>query len=566
MTAPAAAPAPPRVRRQAAAGVAAVALCFALFAVAETVLTWREREETRAIDHPYLVARRADLAREPGSTAIPAEIRREEQALRARFLVAERRLAAGGWLLLAGVGVFAAAAKIALAARPRGPVPAARDFGWDPDRAPSFLGRASLAGIAALLAGTAVGLPLLRERSDAVESARGTWARFRGAGGLGISPYSDAPLAVDAREGEERNLRWKAVTPLPGLSSPVVWNERVFLTGATASTREVYCYDALTGALLWRRPVGAGPASATGPESVWEETGYAAPTPVTDGAHVWALFANGDVVCLDVFGQQRWCRGLGVPENLYGLAASPILSGELLIVQIDQEWGAGETRSALVALSAATGEVAWRTPRDVESSWPTPIPIETPDGPRILTCANPFAIAYDPASGREVWRADCLEGDGGPSPVFAGGLVFVVNAGSPLTALRPDGEGDVTDSHVAWRWEEGLPDVCSPLAGEGLVWLLASDGHLTCLDDATGARVWEHDLERSFYSSPALAGDRVYAISRKGEILVIAAAREYRELARGHLGEECDTSPAFAEKRLYVRGRRHLFCFQEGAR
>ena len=552
-----------RVVRQAATGTAAVALCFSLFVIVEMFETRLRMTEDRPVDHPFLVALREDLAREPGSDGIRQEIRGEEMILRERFLTSDRRLEQGAWMLLVGVATFALAAKLALVARRQVPSIVLRGVSYDPDRGLSVYGRVSVAIVGLALAGTAVAVPFLREEDAVVETARGVWPRFRGAGGLGVSPHEAVPLALDGREGQERNLRWKSVVPLPGISSPVVWNERIYLTGATENTREVYCFDAGGGALLWRRPVSAGPESSEIPENIWEETGYAAPTPVTDGEHVWALFANGDVVCLDPFGGEAWCVNLGLPMNMYGLAASPILLEEKLVIQFDQDWGDDGFQSFLIALEAATGEELWRVPREVESSWPTPIPIAGPRGVQILTCANPFVIAYDPSDGSEVWRVDCLEGDGGPSPVFGEGYVFAVNVGSPLTAIRLDGEGDVTKTHVAWEWHQGLPDVCTPLVDRGLLWLLSTDGQATCLEARTGELVWEEVFEASFYASPVLAGDRIYLIGRKGEVIVFGTGREYQELSRGHLGEACDTSPAFGEGRIYVRGRRHLFCFEE---
>jgi len=548
--------------RRACAGIAAVALCFSIFVAAELFELRAEAADARPIDHPTLVALRATLDREPGSEPIVAEIRRVERALRERFLVAEYRIERGTWLLLAGGLVFALAGGVALARKPK-PVLASRATGYAPDREPRVLTRWSLAALTLALGAPAVLVPLSRDLGAVeTEAARGIWARFRGPGGLAISEERGLPLELDAREEQERNLRWKTVTPLPGLSSPVVWNERVFLTGATEQSREVYCLDALTGAILWRKPVSAGPESSEIPENIWEETGYAAPTPVTDGEHVWALFPNGDVVCFDLFGKEAWCRNLGLPENLYGLAASPVLHGGLLILQIDQSWGDDGPKSALLALETSTGAERWRTSRDVESSWPTPIPLPLGERTLLLTCANPWAIAYDPATGEEVWRADCLDGDGGPSPTFAGGLALVVNVSSPLTALLPDGEGDVSKTHVQWEVYGELPDVCSLLAKDDLVWMLSTDGALSCLEVSTGEVVYEERLDASFYASPALAGDAIYLFGRRGEVFVARVGRTFELRATGDLGEPCDASPACAGDRLYVRGRRHLFCFQ----
>ncbi|MBM4061918.1 MAG: PQQ-like beta-propeller repeat protein [Planctomycetes bacterium] len=551
------------VVRQGAAALAVVAFAFVLFVTVELALTLRLRQADRPIDHPQLVALREQLAREPGSEALLREIRQDEQRLRAAFLTGQRRLQQGAWLLLVGGAVCVFAAKLARAGT--GPVALpSRPLAAGPPGLHPLAARLAVGTGTASLFATALLLPFLGGTAGEAASARGVWQRFRGAGGLGISPYAKAPRELDARAGRERNLLWKTVLPLPGMSSPVVWNERVYATGASPTAREVYCLDALTGRILWRRPVSAGPESSAVPERVYHETGYAAPTPVTDGARVFALFANGDVVCFDSFGVQQWCVSVGLPDNLYGLASSPLLHQDRLLLQLDQEPGENGPRSALLALDAATGKQVWRTPREVASSWPTPVPLAGPAGTQLVTCANPFVIAYDPADGRELWRFDGLAGDGGPSPAVAEGLVLAVNVASPLVAIRPDGAGDVTRTHAAWRWDDNLPDVCSPLAADGLVWLQSTTGLTTCLDARTGEKVFEHDHGVAVYASPALAGGAVYLIGRKGKVVVFAAERSYRELATGDLGEACDSSPAFAEGRVYVRGARHLFCFAEG--
>jgi len=552
-----------RVWAQVLTGSAGVALLFSIFVTVEMFRIWQRMAESNPREHPRLIALRSDLSREPGSGALKEQIRREEVDLRDRYHDSDARLQQGAWLLLVGLSVFALAGRLAYSVRREAPVPILRSSTYDPDRRQSVLGRVAVLVMAACLVAAAATIPFLRDDGGATETARGIWPGFRGPGGLGVSAHAGVPLDFDAREGRQRNIRWKSVVPLPGLSSPVVWNERLFLTGGIPSTREVYCFDTLTGALLWRRSVSAGPESSANPPQVFGETGYAAPTPVTDGKHVWVLFANGDVACLDLFGSVAWCVSIGLPENMYGLAASPILFEDKLILQIDQEFSENdEARSALIALDAHTGSVVWKTPRDVASSWPSPIVVPTRAGPQIITCANPWTIAYQPQSGAEIWRVDCLEGDGGPSPGFAEGLVLAVNVGSPLIAIRADGKGDVTKSHVAWTWDDGLPDVCSPLAARGLVWLQSTDGWTTCLDARTGQKLWAKKHDMTVYCSPALCGDAIYLIGRDGKLVVFAVGREYRELATGHLGEACDASPAFTEGRMYVRGATHLFCME----
>lgn len=383
------------------------------------------------------------------------------------------------------------------------------------------------------------------------------WPRFRGPGGLGVSAYANVPTAWNGQTG--KGILWKTPVPLPGQNSPVVWGKRVFLSGATAGEREVYCFDADSGKLLWRSPLAGIPGSPSKPPDVSEDAGFAAPTVATDGRHVCAMFANGNLVCLDLDGRRVWATNFDVSRNQYGYASSLVIYGNLLLVLLDQGYPE-DGLSRLVAVDVASGATVWEAKRPVPSSWATPIVVDAGARQEVVTCGNPWVIAYDPATGKELWRAECLGGDVAPSPAFAGGLVFAANANAFLVALRPGGDGNVTATHVAWTATDNLPDTCSPLATGDLVFLLTTQGVLTCYDAQTGQIVWDKDLQKTFRSSPGLAGDRVYVTSADGVTFIVKADRAYRELGRAALGEPTDTSLAFADGRIYIRGKKHLFC------
>ncbi|HJN16655.1 MAG TPA: PQQ-binding-like beta-propeller repeat protein [Armatimonadota bacterium] len=386
--------------------------------------------------------------------------------------------------------------------------------------------------------------------------ADGNWPRFRGPRGDGGSASVDILSSWEAASGE--GILWTAAIPLPGTGSPVVWENRIFCTGATADAQQVYCLDATTGDLLW---TGDAPAGSPMPE-VMEMTGFAAPTPVTDGRHVCALFANGMLVCLDVDGNEVWHKDLGVPENPYGLASSPITHGDLVIVQYDHGYD-DDDLSFLLALHVDSGDVAWQVSRDTAASWATPLLIRADGRDELITCAKPWVIANDPVSGDELWRVDCIDGELGPSPTFAGGLVLIAGEGTPLTAIRPGGSGDVTVSHVAWQFDDGIPDICSPASDGELVFTLMTYGLLTCLQVADGELIWQEQLDGSFLASPATVGDKLYVTTEEGETLILSAGREFAELGRSSLGEPVSASPAFAEGRIYMRGASHVYCIGE---
>ena len=425
------------------------------------------------------------------------------------------------------------------------------------------VGRAlALVGSLAVLTALAVLVPC-RPRADTPTppavgtdpaNASTTWPRFRGPDGSGITPFDNLPLTWDAATGE--GVIWRTALPLPGSGSAIIWGDRLFVTGADESRREVYCLDAHTGEMLWTAPVAEGYA---GEPRTHRMTGFAAPTAATDGERVYAVFPTGHVAALDFAGTQLWQRHFDMAEDIYGHASSLLIWGELLIVQVDL--GKPDVGlSHMAALDRATGEVVWDIPRPVQGSWTTPIIIDTGERVELVTSAKPWVIAYDPATGEEFWRVRCVDGDSGPSPIYANGHIYVANIYASLVAIRPGGAGDVTDTHVSWSARGSLPDICSPLCDGELVFVMATGGMFSCFDADDGALVWSEALGRRFRSSPSLVGSRVYLIGESGECLVVAAAREYEELGSGRLGEAVHSSPSFAHGRMYLRGERHLFC------
>ncbi|MFV1966787.1 MAG: PQQ-binding-like beta-propeller repeat protein [Pirellulaceae bacterium] len=404
---------------------------------------------------------------------------------------------------------------------------------------------------------------ILLDRPKAEELCQ-SWPSFRGPEGSGVSVYTNVPTEWDGASG--RGILWKTRTPLPGTNSPIVWKDRVFLSGATRDRREVYCVDAASGQVVWRKEVTGKSADAGQPIKVSKETGLAAPTMATEGRFVYAMFATGDLAGFDFAGNQIWARSLGAPKNHYGHASSLAIHDGRVIVQLDQG-KADDGRSKLLALDGATGETVWQVTRPVPASWCSPIVVRHESRPLIITCSDPWVIAYAPQSGTEIWRADCLApAEIGPSPVYSEGVVFAANDFAALSAIRADGTGDVSDTRIAWSVDVGLPDICSPLATDRFILLLTSYGTLTCFDKKQGGDpLWEEEFEVGFASSPSLVGNRIYLFSRKGRVWIVEPTREEcRRIAEADLGEECVTSPAFQDGRIYIRGKKHLFCIGKG--
>lgn len=388
------------------------------------------------------------------------------------------------------------------------------------------------------------------------ETTRG-WPVFRGQG-AGYTQGADFPTNWDVATGE--GIVWATDIPLPGHSSPIFCEGRVFVTGADETRREVYAVEATTGKIAWAQVFSPQAGSGSWPPKVSKETGYAAPTMAADGKRVFAIFPNGDVGAWDLAGNLVWAKALGMPQSVYGYAASLAIHNDRVIVQFDQGSSAEEKLSALIALDAATGKQVWRTPRPVRNSWSSPIVVVTPSGAQVITAADPYVIGYDPTTGKEVWRAKCLRGDGGPSPCYADGLAYVCSDLAGLFAIQTVNRNGKKPGDVVWSADEGLPDISSPATNGELVFLAAGYGVITCYDAKTGAKVWEQDLKATFESSPVIVGGHVYVTDMDGVTHIFEAGRKYKVVGQGKVGEAVSATPAFVEGRIYLRSEKRLYC------
>jgi outer membrane protein assembly factor BamB len=350
---------------------------------------------------------------------------------------------------------------------------------------------------------------------------------------------------------------WQVPVPLPGWNSPIAFGNEIFLSGADAQHRAVYCFSATDGKLLWSKPA---PALAAAPKQLSDDTGHAPSTMATDGLHVATIFINGDVYCFDRTGKQLWARNLGVPDNTYGHASSLQVYGSGLIVQMDQGADPTENKSTLSALDFATGKTVWQVKRPVQGSWSTPMIVHAGNADQLVTCATPWTIAYDPRNGKELWRANFLSGDVAPSPTFGGGYVYACNQGATLDAIRPGLSGNITTTGVAWSSTDGLPDIASPLDAGEIVFLASSEGALTAVDARTGKKLWEHDYDDGIKSSPLLVGTDVWVIDMTGTIHAIEPGPTFHETAKLALKETCDATPALLGNKVFIRTADHLIC------
>lgn len=371
---------------------------------------------------------------------------------------------------------------------------------------------------------------------------------FRGPGGNAIAYQKNIPNEWDGASG--KNILWKQPVPIHAYNSPVIWGNKLFLSGASTTSREVYCYDRNNGKLLWTAKAEQIAGSPANPPEVTPDTGHAASTVTTDGNSVFAIFSNGDLIAVDMNGKKQWAKNLGVPDNHYGHSSSLIVFEDKLIVQYDQK-----KNSKVMALSTSSGEEVWSTARKVRVSWASPVIVQNGDQVEVLLAADPCIASYDVQTGKELWKIDCITGEVGPSVAYANGIVFALNEYASLVAIKPGAKPE-----ILWEAYDYLSDVPSPIAYNDLLFVITSYGAVACYNAKAGEILWEKEFDAGFYASPILVDGKIYLMDREGVMHIFKAEKEYVEVATSALGEKSDASPAFADGRVYIRGEKNLYC------
>jgi outer membrane protein assembly factor BamB len=450
----------------------------------------------------------------------------------------------------------------------------------------------------------------------AVAAGAQDWPRFRGPNGAGVAADTGLPVEF----GPSKNVIWKTALPR-GASSPVVAGDRIFLTGDQGDDLITFCLNRADGRVLWRRAVAADRQ-----EKLHKLNNRASSTPVADGRNVYVFFGDFGLLSYGPDGEERWRMRLGPFTNLHGMAASPVLAGRRLIMNVDQDMD-----SYLLAVDKDSGRAAWRTERaEVVHGFSTPIVHQG----QVIVPGSYQLIAYSADNGKKLWWAggvtwqvkstpvigdDVLYfngwapgGDAGEQydlPTFAEALtaadtnrdgklapgelprpwqptgtwdaIDMDNDGllderdwhffrsrraakNNLMAVRLGGSGDVTASHVLWRFSRSIPDVPSPLYYKGALWLVRTGGIATSLDPRTGEIFKQARLTGAldgYYASPVGGDGKVYMTSEAGKVVVLKAEPQWEIVAVNDFGEEMYATPAIAGSRMYVRTASALYCF-----
>jgi outer membrane protein assembly factor BamB len=396
------------------------------------------------------------------------------------------------------------------------------------------------------------------------------WTRFRGPNGQGISKATGLPVSWSVEE----NIVWKTAIPGEGWSSPVVWNDHVFLTTATENGKNchVIAVDRKTGNILWNKMV-----FTQEPDQFRHEfNSYATPTPATDGKSVFAVFSGGSFVALDFEGNVLWVNSDLNYYSKHGMGTSPILYGDLLLFAVNPSnrenpkglgWQTPWDKSYLLALDKATGKERWRGKRGLSRiAHSTPAIMQVNGKDQIISVAGDVIQGFDPADGRLIWSVTYSGEPCVPSTVIGDGLVYasMTNA-APILAVRADGQGDCTATHIVWEQKRNTPMISSYLYLKPCLYTASDNGTFTCLDAATGEFLWDIRLRSGALNpSPIYADGRIYVLSEQGTTTVLKPSGDPKQpaeiVATNQLEDLCRASIAVAGKQLIIRSSEWLWC------
>ncbi len=398
----------------------------------------------------------------------------------------------------------------------------------------------------------------------AVPLSADNWPQWRGPSLNGVSKDTGLPVKWSKTE----NVAWKLAMPAWSGSTPIVWNDRLFLNVADGGNLALWSINRADGTVLWKRPLGGGNVRM-------RKQNMSTPSPVTDGTNIWVMTGTGILKAFDWTGRELWMRDIQKDYGRFGLnwgyGSSPLLFEDSLYVQVLHGMTT-DAPSYLLRINNTDGRTLWRIERPTRAIRESPDAYTTPallrygTATEIVVSGGDAVTGHDPANGRELWRADGLNPDNDPSyrivasPVVHAEQLFVPSRERPLIAVKPGGRGDITRSHVLWKFMNG-PDVPTPVTDGTYLYVINDRGIMWCLDAKTGAEVYGRQrLPSSTYSaSPVLADGRIYITNEDGVTAVVKAGPKFELLGQNDLGEYTLSSPAVSAGQIFIRTDAFLY-------
>lgn len=552
-----------------------IAGVFTIIVAIAMLFSFIQLKTINPLDNPAFITVKENFDKDPENVNIIEQVRAMDLMARKAYFATRRQVETGSLLLIAGSLIFIICQRLIITSEKIKPsLPENKpDFTKQQKKGrqliiisasvisaaailSSFLMRAQLPDLSSRLRISAdlteTETEEIINRKDEFRPDPVNFPFFRGQGSRGIADGSGYPTEWNVETG--LNIKWKLKVPGDGKSSPVIWNDKLFITGAKGDNGEIYCIDKNSGEILWS-------ASASGIEGEPAElpemdadAGLAVPTAAVNEKNVCAIFANGNLICLDHNGSTKWSMNISSLENMYGYSSSLLIYQNTLIIQLDSD-----SRLSLMGFDIESGKILWETLRNGRAVWSSPVLALLNGKPQVLINGNPAVSAYDPVDGKELWSLECLTGDVAPSLAVNGSMVYAVSDYQKLAGIKPG-----TGAAIVWEDNTYTSDVSSPVANDEILFIATGFGDVACYDAQKGDILWTHSFIDPFYASPVIADNNVYFIDRSGMAFVTKAGKEFEQIAESSMGEPVDCTPAFSDKMIYIRGKENLFCISKG--
>lgn len=548
--------------------ISQVAGAFTLVVAMTMIFSFVQLKLINPLDNPALLSVKEQYDRDPANALNAEQVRAMDLMARRAYFSSRWQVKAGSYLLLGGAIIFILCQRIISGSEKTQPVfPVSKpNQGNRQKRARMYLSYASGIIFVAAVASSFImrtNLPDTdksyvagkdaggKESNASFEPDKKNFPSFRGLYGHGIAGGSG--YATDWNGEEGKNIEWKTEIPKPGKNSPVIWDDKIFLAGSDEKSCEVYCFDKGSGKLLWTVPITGVEGEPAELPQMDQESGLATSTVAANKKSVCAIFSNGNLACLDHDGKTKWVKNIGVPANTYGYASSLLIYEDLLLVQFDSD-----KKISLIGVDIESGEIKWDVPRKGRPVWSSPVLGIFNGKPQVVINGNPFVSGHDVMTGQELWSIECMSGDVAPSVAVNSTMAYAVTDYAKLVAIKP-GAGTT----VVWEDNSYTPDVSSPVANDEILVLATGTGDVACYNAQKGDTLWTHYFVEQFYASPVIADDKVYLIDRSGLAHIVKAGPKFELISQPSLGERVDCTPAFSDKKIYIRGSKNLYCISE---
>lgn len=545
---------------------------FTLIVALTMIFSLVQLKIIKPLDNPVLLSVKEQYDKDPANASKASQVRAMDLMARKAYFSSRWQVETGSYLLIAGAIIFIFCQRLISDNEKINPVlPGSKTESSVKQRKT----RKYLYYAASITAVTAVGASFLirndlpdlsgsvsnqsvtaepsskSKKSSVFKPGNTNYTSFRGQDSRGIAGGSGYPTKWDGPTG--KNISWKMALPKNGKSSPVIWEDKLFVTGAEGKVCEVYCINKNDGKLLWTGTASGIPGEPTELPKMDAEGGLAVSTVATNGKVVCAVFSNGNLAGFDLDGKQLWAKNIGVPESSYGYTSSLIIYENILLVQYDSN-----TKISLIGFDAETGEQKWETIRTGRAVWSSPVIASLKGIPQLIINGNPMVSAYDPLTGKELWSVECMSGDVAPSVAVNSKMAYAVTDYAKLAAITPG-----PPATVVWEDNTFTPDASSPVATDEFLFISTGTGDVACYNSEKGDTLWTHYFSDQFYASPIIADEKVYLLDRGGVMHILKADNKFSLVDESALGELADCTPAFSDKKIFIRGSKNLYCIAE---